>query len=438
MTIADDLRAPGPAKATGRVAGASVEAPVCIVGMHRSGTSMVAQMLRLCGLDLGPTERLMAASPDNPDGYWEHAGFVSLDDDLLHVLGGGWDYPPTLPETWDHARFAPYRARAEALVASFAGREPWGWKDPRTSLVLPFWLDALPGLRAMTVVRNPLEVAASLRRRNGTSLAAALALWDAHYRRILAATRPAERIVTHYDAYFDDAPAELRRVLGFLGIPVSTVALARCKDLVVPELRHSRSTLRDLADAGAPSELIALYSRLCAEASRAEHAGDPAAAVTVPDPGRRPLEPVSTPAAQHSAHHAVSTADANGAARAAPPAEDPAIEVKALRAAIVVQDAKLQWLQQENRTLTEQVRDGEERWAQLEGTASWRTALALQRARRVVAPPGGRREWLWQTARRVLRLASPRAFPIPDGGVPSPGTSQGTHDQRWRREVPKA
>src|SRR5919197_2381254 len=54
--------------------------PVAIVGMHRSGTSLVAQVLAKAGLYLGRTDDLIPAGPDNPDGYWEHAGFHGLNE----------------------------------------------------------------------------------------------------------------------------------------------------------------------------------------------------------------------------------------------------------------------------------------------------------------------------------------------------------------------
>lgn len=42
---------------------------VCVIGMHRSGTSLVTRILNLLGVDLGPAEQLMAPyAVDNPKG----------------------------------------------------------------------------------------------------------------------------------------------------------------------------------------------------------------------------------------------------------------------------------------------------------------------------------------------------------------------------------
>jgi hypothetical protein len=44
---------------------------VCILGMHRSGTSLVSRVMNVLGVDLGPAEHLMRPSSDNPTGHWE-------------------------------------------------------------------------------------------------------------------------------------------------------------------------------------------------------------------------------------------------------------------------------------------------------------------------------------------------------------------------------
>ena len=56
---------------------------VCIAGMHRSGTSLVARLLNLTGVYLGPEERMIPPKPDNPTGFWENLDFVHLNDQIL-------------------------------------------------------------------------------------------------------------------------------------------------------------------------------------------------------------------------------------------------------------------------------------------------------------------------------------------------------------------
>jgi hypothetical protein len=77
---------------------------ICIAGAHRSGTSIVTRLLHRCGFELGPESDLMPPQADNPDGFWEHLGFVRL------VPG---DLPPKSDEnfadTLTHERTAAAR-----------------------------------------------------------------------------------------------------------------------------------------------------------------------------------------------------------------------------------------------------------------------------------------------------------------------------------------
>jgi hypothetical protein len=266
--------------------------PVAIAGMHRAGTSMVARVLRICGLDLGADEHFAPAAPDNTEGYWEDLRFVSMNDRILDAFGGAWDVAPALPDGWvSDARLHAIRREAEALAATRT--EPWGWKDPRTSLTAPFWRDVLPGLRFVVCVRNPLEVAASLRARGYTSQRFGLRLWEEYHRALDAAAAEAPRIVTHYDSYFRDAPAEVARVVDF-AVPAATEVLRRMAvDSASEGARHQRRSPRDLASSGLSADGARLYASLGERAGPvfARVAAEPAPASEPPAPAGPPRRP---------------------------------------------------------------------------------------------------------------------------------------------------
>src|SRR4051794_34893899 len=152
--------------------------PVAIVGMHRSGTSMVARLLQQAGLNLGNEANLMRPAEENPEGFYEHLQFVRLNNEVLNIAGAGWDCPPPAGFNWDDTALDSIRAQARHVAIPLEERLPWGWKDPRTSLTLPFWRSAFGPLQVVAVVRNPLEVVTSLHRRNGFSIALGLTLWQ--------------------------------------------------------------------------------------------------------------------------------------------------------------------------------------------------------------------------------------------------------------------
>ena len=257
---------PGPGESAVS-AGREAPTPVCIAGMHRSGTSLVAKLLNLCGLYLGQERDLMPASSHNPDGFWENVKFVELNDLILHELGGGWDYPPPVRDEWEQL-LSRLRGRAGGLLQEFAEHSVWGWKDPRNSLTLPFWARLLPRMRLVICLRNPLEVALSLKRRNFFSYSMGLALWRSYNERALECSQRAPRVVTHYDALLADPRAETRRILNCLGLPPSGDWEEAVAASAKSALRKHRFSTRDLFDADVARDTIALYLEMCDEAGR--------------------------------------------------------------------------------------------------------------------------------------------------------------------------
>lgn len=249
--------------------------PVCITGMHRSGTSLVANLLQLCGLYLGQKHDLMQPSRDNQGGYWENLRFVAINDEILRQLGGAWDSPPVTSEGWEeNRRFSRLRMEAEALIEEFRGREPWGWKDPRNcltmdfwmrlnGLVVPFWLEQAPKLKVVICVRNPLEVFQSLRERQFTPSASGIDLWLTYNRNILNSTLLEDRIITHYEAYFDEPIAELRRVLEFLDLHPTDDLIAHSITAISKRMRHKLAKPDELV---LEPRILDLFGAMCEEA----------------------------------------------------------------------------------------------------------------------------------------------------------------------------
>jgi hypothetical protein len=244
---------------------------IAVLGMHRSGTSMVTRMLAACGLQVGPSSELLGPSSENPTGYWERRPMVLLNDVVLDRIGLAWDHVPALPpEGWEtSAVLDDALVTARELVGAFPADGTWGWKDPRTSITLPFWERAMgegDDARASVVVcaRNPLDVAASLATRGGMSPRHAFALWHAYSERALDLARERTAVVTHYDAYFHDGEAELARVCSAIGLEPTEAVLGAAAAGADGAHRHSARGLADLVRSSAPDETVALYLELLA------------------------------------------------------------------------------------------------------------------------------------------------------------------------------
>ena len=152
---------------------------IIITGMHRSGTSLVSSLIQRAGIHIG--EKLITANSANPRGYFEDIDFYEFHEHALHErgqtylhVGTDFTFEPTALETESAVR----------LIADRAGHPVWGWKDPRTSLFLPFWDELLPDAQFLFVIRHPIEVLLSLLRRgefdSHPTLLAGLEAWHTY------------------------------------------------------------------------------------------------------------------------------------------------------------------------------------------------------------------------------------------------------------------
>lgn len=251
---------------------------VCVLGAPRSGTSLTTRILNILGVDLGPEDELMApVAGNNRRGFWEHEGIAALNEDVLATLGDAprqrWRHPPPLPQGWQgDPRLDSHRARARAILErSFSTRPLWGWKDPRTSLTVPLWEEALTRaegveseVRYAICLRHPLDVAASLQARDEMPAEESLRLWQRYMSDALAHTEGRPRICIAYEDHFAGWEPQAERLAAFLGLPGLTgeqrEAIGRHLD---ERLRHHRDGEGESeADAALPAEVRELYALL--------------------------------------------------------------------------------------------------------------------------------------------------------------------------------
>ena len=248
---------------------------ICLVGMHRSGTSMIARLLNICGLELGPSDQLLKADRANPLGHFEHRGFLDIDRKLLKYFHASWHNPPDLPASWEtDPGLLPLLRRARALAANFSEKKPWGWKEPRASLFLPFWRQAVPDMKFLFCLRNPLEVAESLQKRNRIAIEHGAWLWYLYTLTSLRDTQGCPRHFSFFDDYFACRDEEVARVLDFCGLANFNDA-AVLGSAIEGELRHHQGGDRRLRDEPAvPDQCKDLYfglrSALAAEGQRSQ------------------------------------------------------------------------------------------------------------------------------------------------------------------------
>ncbi len=246
-----------------------------MLGMHRSGTSVITRVVNLLGLRVCREDDLYTA-PDNPDGHWESISLVAFNDRLLHLSGGTLSAPPTLPPRWEcQPRVMALHREAQRVFQHAHPWSSWVWKDPRTCLTLPFWRRVLPGDPvALFMYREPLEAARSLQQRDGFGKAHGLALWERYARSALQAAAGLPLVVVRFRELTADpvaAVTTLRGQLAALGAEV-TGDVAAAAGAVRPGRTASRRPELALAadpDAtGAQRALLAAIGALPPAADR--------------------------------------------------------------------------------------------------------------------------------------------------------------------------
>ena len=240
---------------------------ICVLGMHRSGTSTITRAISLLGAYIGEEKDLMESKPDNPEGFWERLDIYHLQERLLSTIKSDWASSAPLPEKWHNTKeIRPFKEELVNLVkTNFSDHPLWVWKDPRTCLLLPLWKDVLSdldmALKVVFVVRNPLDIAKSLKKRNGFTLDKGLGIWFNYTLAALKSLDGVEATFLSYDRFLSDWEPELKKCASALEMdwPADeTILRARIDSFVRHDLRHSASGLDELHAAKAPEPVIGL------------------------------------------------------------------------------------------------------------------------------------------------------------------------------------
>ncbi len=209
--------------------------PVIIIGMHRSGTSLVSRLLEECGIFQGWDK----------DEHNESLFFQTVNENLFRQEGADWDNPEKLYKSLQ----APDRLvlavnYVASLLEYYQKRQPegekygvgsstlWGWKDPRNTITLPVWRTLFPKSKVIHVVRNGIDVSVSLWRRETTrrygendphysrrcqTLTGCLDLWQSYVEIGRQACRQQNRELTvFYEDLILRPKAVMGAMLGFL------------------------------------------------------------------------------------------------------------------------------------------------------------------------------------------------------------------------------
>jgi hypothetical protein len=223
---------------------------ITVLGMHRSGTSSLVGSLEAAGLPLG--EVRTEGGQSNQKGHREPGELISLHEDVLITSGGAWHLPPEAVE-WTPQQ----RKRRDEFIAARAGLPLWGWKEPRTLLVIDGWLEPLPALEMVGTFRHPAVVARSLQRRHGNRTPDMwLEVWLAYNASLLRLVEERGFPLIDFDLPAQDYQARLREIISELDLG----APGPDSEFFEPSLRTSQKQAPP--DMSLPPAVERTYARL--------------------------------------------------------------------------------------------------------------------------------------------------------------------------------
>ncbi|MEN8154330.1 MAG: sulfotransferase domain-containing protein [Acidobacteriota bacterium] len=212
-----------------------------ITGMHRSGTSIISQLVFHAGGDLGDFDKLYPGDRWNPDGYFEQVDILGVNISIVNGPWGKFSYFFLPGEELIMKRAKKFNNKIKNLSETHSNKIV---KDPRFCLTFPAWTKYGSKIEKVVVnIREPIQVANSLKKRNHIPVSLGLNLWYEHNKRLLDYVNNKEYVLLNYHKLLDPAVnmKEFERVLEFFNIKIAGNKIESIlREYVRPSMNHNR------------------------------------------------------------------------------------------------------------------------------------------------------------------------------------------------------
>ena len=255
---------------------------VVVLGMHRSGTSLLSNVLHMLGVDMADTSDHV--SPKNPGGFWERPELTAIHDEILEAIDRPIALPshvlPFPPAWWRSKKVQAVKPKLIDYLQRELGKSinPWGFKDPRTCRLLPLWWEIFRELNLEPVyvvaTRSPAESSVSMSQKSSArtlSIANGELMWLSYNYDIARHVMLKDPVIAvDYGEWFEGAVAVGERLARQFGIGehLSPDELAECMLAIVhPEYRH------EFAESPRDRSIAMMFYEALKEAASGDDAG---------------------------------------------------------------------------------------------------------------------------------------------------------------------
>jgi hypothetical protein len=206
---------------------------------------------------------------NNDTGFWEDLDINSFNIEMLNSLNTDWYYLTPIQQSDVNILIeSGYVQRAiELLEIKIANKELFGFKDPRTAKLLPFWLEVFKqdrfDVNYIISLRHPLSVCQSLSKRDGFDVERSAFLWLEHVLGSLVGTVGKNRVLIDYDRLMQSPQAELEKIAGKFRLQIDPNEFNQFeKEFLSENLRHTIFGINDLEHDGIPRLAREVYANL--------------------------------------------------------------------------------------------------------------------------------------------------------------------------------
>ena len=243
---------------------------VVVLGMHRSGTSLITCGLQTLGVDLG--DNLMPPADCNAKGFFEDLDINKLNMDMLTALYGGddwWRAELLSAQQVNHLYEKGFYSTAhQLLIKKTTTTGVYGFKDPRMAKLLPFWTGVFGNgcydVKYIIAIRNPMSVVQSLQNRDKLDETHSYLMWLGYTLQSMMSTNLSSRIIVDYDLLIQNPEQQLTRVASAFGLPIeSDIIKDYSNKFIAKSMRHSLYQTADLyLDNKCPRTVCEVYDTL--------------------------------------------------------------------------------------------------------------------------------------------------------------------------------
>ena len=224
---------------------------IVVLGMHRSGTSVLSGLISLLGCEIGKTDT-MPKRKDNPKGFYENYRIYQFNQKLLEDCQVSWDEYAFTTKDLSEKSFRKYVDQVkEIIIQEFESVDLGFIKDPRMCLLYPIWETALKELnveiKCIFVNRSALEVALSLKDRNQFNTEKSLMIWSHYFFQAELLSRKSNRIFIQYDQDFSNINQLMVNISDFIGVECTGETLKQANDFYSPKLKNQNLALENIS-----------------------------------------------------------------------------------------------------------------------------------------------------------------------------------------------